>query len=220
MTALSAQDYGPVKVDEEEYVDDTKLEVYEDKNAVKDPVKPEKKDPVVKPEKTDPNTGRTKRPRPPRDTTTERKPMGQIQLPTSYKKDSGMMMYIIIGAGALVVIGIIVGVIIIKKKKPKRKERNVAVEEQLDDEDQALADIEASKPERPTGNSTVTTAEGIKTSYDVDEKFNEETRIDDRGRNPSGIIIDEDMYFAQRTGGSFVDEDLEGGEGPDVSDLG
>ena len=201
---LSAQDYGPVKVDLEEYVDDSKLEVVEDET--KNDSTTGKPDPKTqKDPKKDNSNDRIKRPRTDTNTKTSkpRKVIKPMALP-KLTKSSDNMMYIYIGAGVLVVVVVIVVIAMKKKSSPGSKKVKPLMADMDDDE---------------VTQQTVTTAEGIKTSYDVQEKFQEETRIDSRGRNPSGIIIDEDMYFSKKSAGNFIDEDLEGGEGPDVSGI-
>ena len=221
--SLGAQDSGPVKVDLEGYIDDRKGEVI--KSA--EPVKEEPKKEVKKEEPKKETAGTRRRPvstnntSPSKNTpsnTETRKPVQKVSLDNFSTKsnDSSMMLYIIIG-GVVVVAGIVVAVIIMKKKKsPVSKRRvpvnktNVSLGEKISAHEQAVA-AETTEDAQPVMHSASQTQ--VETAaQDMADQFAKETALNEYGQNASGLIIDEDKYFAG--GPSFVDEDFSDLDGP------
>jgi hypothetical protein len=232
LNAVSAQDdFGPIKVDLEGYVDDRKGEIYVDKTLVKAPVKIIPKVVVKK----EPTTGHTRNGRTstepkvtPTDSNTETTKERVAKLRSRYtrtKKKSPMMMYLGIG-GVLVLVILVVVVVLVKKKKSASGRRVGSIGDGIGLADKIEANDEARKNNTPlpdlpqqgsvrapttlssalAASSTSPSPSQSTTVYDMSEKMTTDTKVDERGRNPSGIIIDEDKYFGSGT--EFIDEDL------------
>ena len=227
LNAVSAQeDFGPIKVDLEGYVDDRKGEIYVDKTLVKAPVKTTPKVVVKK----EPGTSLTKDGRPStepneipdsiKEATKER--VAKVRSGyTRTKKKSSMMMYLGIG-GVLV---LIVVVVLMKKKKSALARTVTPIDDGIGLADKIEANDAARKNNTPLPDlpqqssvrapatlssalaspSTSSSPSQSTTVYDMSEKMTADTKVDERGRNPSGIIIDEDKYFGSGT--QFIDED-------------
>ena len=227
--SIAAQDYGPVKIDLDGYVDDRKQELVKPEN---EPVKEEPKKEETKKEEpkaddnprrrrtaanseaSTPAVGNTS------PSTEPAKPIKKVSLSNfKTKKKDPMMMYIIIGSVVLLLVGIIVLVVVLKKKKQaalsRRPERDdsVSLADKIEAHEQAVAaettegQQPVSAPPSPVEDSGISAA-----SQQMADQFAAETAVDERGMNQSGLIIDEDKYFGD--GASFVDEDFSDLDGP------
>jgi len=226
--SLSAQDYDSIKIDLEGYVDDRKLEMVKSVDPVVESKKEEPK--KVEPKKEENTTGR----RPGRRTTPEtnnntqtktppvvnNKPIRKVDLNRfRTKKKDPMMMYLIIGGSVLLLIIIIVAIVVLKKKKAKAHaalvaeatESDVTLSEKIEAHEQAVA-AETTENSQPVVSSPPADANYHSTAQDMADQFAKETAVNEKGQNASGIIIDEDKYFAG--GDSFVDEDFSDFDGP------
>lgn len=120
----------------------------------------------------------------------------------TYKVDKGMSLLTILAIGGVVLL-LIIGVLayFFVVKKPKFK-----VEEELEDFDKDIVHKDDAIPVAPKKvvdpSSTV-----VYSKPSIGSDLAAATRIDEMGCNPSGIIVDEDKYFA--SGDEFVDEDLQ-----------
>jgi len=188
VSSASAQDLSPeLKFDDSGYVDDLAREHAPDMG---EEAKPELKDlkPVKKTQK-------------------KKKVINVGQAQTfqgkKYSTDKGMSLLTILAIGGVVIL-LIIGVLayFFVVKKPKFK-----VEEELEDFDKDIVhkDDVAIPPAPEKVADPSSTVVYSKPSLGSD--LAAATRIDEMGRNPSGIIVDEDKYFA--AGDGFVDEDLE-----------
>jgi hypothetical protein len=217
INSLTAQDVGPVKVDLDGYVDDRKGEIHsidakvEVKVVPKEPVKDPKETGRRPTRNTGSSTGRTTTNK------TTNKNISRVALPTGGHKEGQLMTYLMIGAGVIGSIIIVVVVIIIQKKNRVRLIHSDEDTISLADKIEANEVFEAGKdktqiqlPQEVAHQSEFAPASAPerKTQYDMADKFATDTKVDDRGRNPSGIIIDEDKYFEGAGSTSFVDEDL------------
>ena len=102
------------------------------------------------------------------------------------------------------------------KKKRLAKQRSSGLDDRVSLEDKIVANEQALMAETnfesapfqtpPVSAPEPQMSEG---AQEMANKFARETQVDERGRNPSGLIIDEDKYF--HSGASnFVDEDFDG----------
>ena len=187
--SLVAQDFGPVDVDLDGYVDDRAGALVKETSKVKlikTVVKPKE---IKKPTRTKKGSATSKKD-PVKDFVPE---LGVV----SGKGGDSSMLYIIIAV--IVVVIVVVLLLVIKKQKSANKV--VAAPKTLSEK---IAETEVS-----TIRSTSSVLERTHMSSaeeDMQQKYASEVSIDERGRNPSGIIIDEDKYF---TAGAvqFIDED-------------
>jgi hypothetical protein len=119
----------------------------------------------------------------------------------TYSTDKGMSLLAIlaiVGVVLLIIIGALAYFLVVKK--PKFKD-----EEELEDFDKDVvhkADHIQPAPEKVVDPSSTV----VYSKPSIGSDLAVATRIDEMGCNPSGIIVDEDKYFAG--GDSFVDEDL------------
>ncbi|MCH2206158.1 MAG: hypothetical protein MK132_09855 [Lentisphaerales bacterium] len=219
--AVNAQDYGPVKVDLDGYINDRagefhKSTVVEQKGEEKKVVE------AVKPkEKVDPVEARKARRRivaptdsPVRKTTI---PLNSnLTFGGAKSTESNLYLYIGVGVAALVII-IVAFVVLAKAGKKKRMAQQnqmlddtVSLADKIDANEQALmaeTNFESALVQTPPVSAPEPTmSEG---AQEMADKFARETKVDERGRNPSGLIIDEDKYF-QSGVSNFVDEDFDG----------
>jgi hypothetical protein len=212
--ALSAQKYGPVRVDLEGYIDDRAGEVTEAEKVdirTEAPVKKKVVDPIVA-------RGQRKR---------RAAPIIQNNGPIS-QSDSGsltfggakstgsrnMFVYIGIGVGVLLIVIVAIVLKVKSKKSPRTLRENTAsLAEKIEENERALMaetqleEAEVAMPEEPlidaSGEHFVPHS-----SAEMAAQVAHETKVDERGRNPSGLIIDEDKYFDTGSQG-FVDEDFD-----------
>ena len=227
--SVAAQDFGPVKVDLEGYIDDSKNELL----TPEEPKKEEPKKEEVKKEEPKKEEGTTRRRRTAASTdesstTTPavKKEIKKIDL-NSFKtqKSDPTMMYMIIGGSVLLLVIIIVVVVMLKKKAAAARSSkytddvDVSLAEKIEAQEQAAAaeTTEGQQPVSPTATPAVPFAEGEEhstptTSQEMADQFARETALNEKGQNASGIIIDEDKYF--EGAGSFVDEDFSDLDGP------
>ena len=224
--SVVAQDLGPIKVDLEGYIDDSKNELL----TAEEPVKEEPKKEEVKPEEAKKVEGGPRRRRTtassektekvPTPVATEKKPITKVDL-NSFKtqKDDPMMMYMIIGGAVLLLIIIIVVVVMLKKKAAnKRKSRsteddNISLSEKIEAHEEAVA-AETTEDQQPVVTPYAEGEEHLTptTTKEMADQFARETALNEKGQNSSGIIIDEDKYFGG--GNNFVDEDFSDMDGP------
>ena len=121
-----------------------------------------------------------------------------------YSTDKGMSLLTLLAIGGVVIL-LIVGALayffVVKKSKFK------VDEEELEDFDKDIVhkDDQAIQqaPEKVADPSSTV----VYSKPSLGSDLAAATRIDEMGRNPSGIIVDEDKYFA--AGDGFVDEDLQ-----------
>jgi hypothetical protein len=220
ISSLSAQDVGPVKVDLDGYVDDRKGEIHTvgateevivvPKETVKKPEGPKETN-RRQPRNSNNSTSRTTNNR------ASNKNISKVALPTGSHKESQLMTYIMIGGGVVGAIVIVVIVVVIQKKNKVRLIHSDEDTISLADKIEANEVFEAGKdktqiqlPHEVAHQSEFEPASvpDRKTQYDMADKFASDTKVDERGRNPSGIIIDEDKYFGGASSSSFVDEDM------------
>ena len=129
--------------------------------------------------------------------------------PVFKKKESGnTMMFIIIGVVVLLIVIGGVAFVFIKKKKasPSVDETEVTNIPQAPLPPQA-ASKSAPKPTAPKGPAVDPLQTRVYAPPKMSDDIAAATRIDERGCNPSGLIIDEDKYF-ESGGEDFVDEDF------------
>lgn len=219
--AVNAQDYGPVKVDVDGYINDRAGEVHKS-----NPVKPkeEEKKPELKPKvAVDPVEARKQRRRiaAPADTSSNKTSSPATNANLTFGKakstESNLPLYIGIGVGALVIF-IIAFVVLAKAGKKKRlaQQANADVDssslaDKIEANQQALM-AETTMEAEPIQSSTGSVEDSNFVPHNAKEmadKFASETTVDERGRNPSGLIIDEDKYFTSGSS-NFVDEDFQG----------
>ena len=220
--SIFAQDYGPIKIDLEGYVDDRKLEMVKKEEPVKEPVK------VVKKEEPKEQDGPRRRRTAPKtngsetatDPVVAKKPIKKVDLNRfKTKKADPMMMYLIIGGSVLLLIVIVVVIMVVKKKKAQARaaliaeatESDVSLSEKIDAHEEAVA-AETTENSQPVVSSPPVDSNYHSTAQDMADQFAKETAVDDKGQNASGLIIDEDKYFSG--GDSFVDEDFSDFDGP------
>ena len=215
--SLFAQDYGPIKIDLEGYLDDRNLEMVKKEEPVTEPVKKVEK---VEPKEQDgprrrrtasttdeSKTGTT-------DPVVSKKPIKKVDLNRfRTKKADPMMMYLIIGGSVLLLIIIVVVIVIVKKKKAQTKaalvaeatDSDVSLSEKIDAHEEAVA-AETTENSQAVVSSPPVDSNYQSTAQDMADQFAKETAVDDKGQNASGLIIDEDKYFSGSE--SFVDEDF------------
>ncbi len=229
--SVNAQNYGPVKVDVEGYVDDIKGDIPSGVKVVEQP-KVNETTPVenkstdinktspevaVKPKETPVNSEATSQP---------------VQLPnldqfsTKSSSDSTIIIIIII-AVLLIVIGV-VAFIFIKKEKNKKvsvaeskktvkqpsaqqqqmSRTNVSLSQKISAHEQAVVaeSNRATISMPPTSFSSAPQVQLPPTSPEISKA----TALNQKGQNASGLIIDEDKYFAnndQQANDDFSDLD-------------
>ena len=221
--SLFAQDYGPIKIDLEGYLDDRNLEMVKKEEPVTEPVKKVEK---VEPKEQDgprrrrtasttdeSKTGTT-------DPVVSKKPIKKVDLNRfRTKKADPMMMYLIIGGSVLLLIIIVVVIVIVKKKKAQTKaalvaeatDSDVSLSEKIDAHEEAVA-AETTENSQAVVSSPPVDSNYQSTAQDMADQFAKETAVDDKGQNASGLIIDEDKYFSGSE--SFVDEDFSDFDSP------
>jgi len=189
--SLVGQDYGPVKMNLDGYVDD-RAGV-----EVKKAVEPTVTKTVIKPKDVKKASRTTKKSS---STTTKKGPVKDFVPEANISgagAQGGGMLYIIIAA--VVVIVIVVVLVALKKKSSKKIVPSAPVK--------SLSEKIAATQAVPAEPASVLERTHVSTPQeDMQKKFAREVSIDERGRNPSGIIIDEDKYFTAGAG-EFVDED-------------
>ena len=219
--SVNAQDFGPVKVDLEGYIDDRKGEMIEIEAPVKEEPKKEVK--PVEPKKEENTTKR--RVVVETNTDTEPKqPIRKVSLDnfSTKSKSSSMTLYIIIGGGVVLLLVIVVAIVMMKKKKssmaPKKRavqptgNTQVSLGDKIHAHEQAVA-AETTEDDQPVMTQSHAAQREVESAaQDMADQFAKETAIDDRGQNASGLIIDEDKYFEGT--GQFVDEDFSDLDGP------
>lgn len=218
--SVYAQDYTPIKIDLEGYVDDRKLEMLE--KTVPVVVEPKKDDKKEEPKKDDSSR---RRPVPTADTTKTNetpavnKPIRKVPLNFKTKESNPMMMYMIIG-GAVLLLIIVVVVVVMLKKKAKAKaaalsedayDPDVSLADKIDAHEQAVA-AETTENQQAVVSTPPADNNYQSTAQNMADQFAKETAVDENGQNASGLIIDEDKYFAG--GESFIDEDFSDFDGP------
>ena len=131
--------------------------------------------------------------------------------------ESSLPLLIGLGVGVLVII-IVLFVILAKAGKKKRLQKAAmeqedpsSLAEKIAANEQALM-AETQMEQEPIQSSSGSVEDPNFVPHNAQEmadKFATEIKVDERGRNPSGLIIDEDKYF-QSGASNFVDEDFEG----------
>lgn len=220
--SVNAQDFGPVKIDLEGYIDDRKGEMIE----VEAPVKEVPKEEVVKkvePEKEETTTRR----RVVAETNTDtgpKEPIRKVSLDnfSTKSQSSSMTLYIIIGGAVVLLVIVVLAIVMLKKKKASMAPRkravsatgntNVSLGDKINAHEQAVA-AETTEDAQPVMNQLNAAQREVESAaQDMADQFAKETAIDERGQNASGLIIDEDKYFEGTD--QFVDEDFSDLDGP------
>jgi hypothetical protein len=195
---IALADVAPeITVDTEGYVNDAAREHAPDMPAVK----------KVKPKKV----ASTKK-----ESASSNAPVAVAKAYVPRKKESGgSMMGIIIGASVVLLL-IIGGVVFFVMKKKKSTPSEATQEEVVEKPASTNAYESTAQMESPKKTPRVPSApqvDPLQTRVYAPPKISDDiaaaTRIDERGCNPSGLIIDEDKYF-DSDGSEFVDEDFVG----------
>lgn len=188
VSSASAQDLSPeLKFDDSGYVDDLAREHAPDMGEPPEPelkeLKPVKK---IQKKKKVINVGQA-----------------QTFQGKKYSTDKGMSLLTMLAIGGVVIL-LIVGALayFFVVKKPKFK-----VEEELEDFDKDIVHKDDQPIEQAPEKVADPSSTVVYSKPSLGSDLAAATRIDEMGRNPSGIIVDEDKYFA--AGDGFVDEDLE-----------
>ena len=219
--SVNAQDFGPVKVDLEGYIDDRKGEMIE----IEAPVKEEPKKEEVKKEEPEKEENTTRR-RVVAETNTDepKQPVRKVSLDnfSTKSKSSSMTLYIIIGGAVVLLLIVVIAIVMMKKKKSAMAPRKRAVQptgntqvslgDKINAHEQAVA-AETTEDAQPVMTQSHAAQREVESAaQDMADQFAKETAIDERGQNASGLIIDEDKYFEGT--GQFVDEDFSDLDGP------
>ena len=225
---VSAQDKGPIDIDLKGYINDRANEMIAPQVPVKKE-EPKQEDTKKEEPKEEESSSRRRRTAASTDDAeataktpvknVDKGPIQKVDL-SKFKtnKEDPMMMYIIIGGAVLLLVIIVAVVLVMKKKKssgPKSSsaaDSSVTLAEKIEAHEQAVA-AETTEDQQPV----VPYADGEEhhtptTTEEMAEQFARETALNEKGQNASGIIIDEDKYFAGAD--NFVDEDFSDFDGP------
>lgn len=226
--SASAQDYGPVEVNLDGYIDDKAGETFkaapvvekkeepkEEKAEAKktlDPLEARKAARKAAAEKAKSNTVARQTPK----ATGPISTVDSSSLTFGGAKSTGSNLALYIGiAVAVLLILIIIIVVMMKKKKSSSSPYNFTSDSaSLQDKIEAservmMAETQDEAPPLQSSDGNVGDANFVPhNSQEMAQKFASEMKVDERGRNPSGLIIDEDMYFTSGATG-FVDEDFD-----------
>ena len=216
---VNAQDYGPVNVDLEGYINDRAGEFHKSSNVDETSKKVEKVVAVKPKESVDPIETKKQRERVlvTDETTTPKEPVTPLNDDSNldWAESKGSNLPLLIGVGASLVI-ITLFVVLTKAGKKKRiqktamaQEDSSSLSEKIAANEKALMAETQMEPIQSSSGSVKDPNFVPHNAQEMADKFASETKVDDRGRNPSGLIIDEDKYF-QSGASNFIDEDFEG----------
>ena len=216
VTGLSAQEYGPVKVDLGGYINDRAGEI---SKVTKKPAEKKPSEEAPKKVEAADTSKSSDRPKATSSVVPETKTMDSTSTTESRdqnveEESTGSSLILFIGVGVLVLIGVIVAFLLKKKKTSSPyniRQDTTTLAEKIEANEQALM-TETQMGRGSIQNSTGTIGGGSsvsQNSQDMADRFANETKVDERGQNPSGLIIDEDKYFDSGAQG-FVDEDFDG----------
>ena len=226
--SVSAQDYGPVKVNLDGYIDDKAGETFKAAPVVEKKEEPKEKKVEAK-KALSPLDARkaarqaaaekAKSTSVARQTPKATGPISKVDsssLTFGGAKSTGSNLILYIGVGvAVLLLLIIIVVVMMKKKKSSSSPYNftsdsASLQDKIEASEKAMmADTQNEAPPLQSSDGNVGDANFVPhNSQEMAQKFANEMKVDQRGRNPSGLIIDEDMYFTSGATG-FVDEDFD-----------
>jgi hypothetical protein len=229
--SLNAETYGPVKVDTEGYIDDSKGEL---PNLNKVTEAPKVIETQPDPTKTDPNKSKVRKVPKVVETNTEpqpsQPPVNLDQFSTNDPPD-GTMLYIIIGVVVVLIIAVVAFVIVKKGKnkkiappapskpnKPKNTVQQQTSQATSSSQQKIATNVQAESSRSsvslpPTGASASAPQlppTAAATSQNIAQA--NVNSLNQKGQNASGLIIDEDKYFASND--QIANDDFSDLDGP------